>query len=249
VSGSGTTYTVTVSTGTGNGTIRLDLIDDGSVQSSGETLGGDFQTGEIYTILKTPTFADVTVYNQYYPDIEVLYANGLTGGCATTPLLKYCPDTIMDRAQAAVFIMRGEFGSGYNPVPVTFQFQDDWTKGPWARPWAEAMREASLTAGCKVTPSLLYCPWQSLPRAQLVVYALRLKYGNSYMPPAATGTIFADMTDPNFYATPWAEQAYKDELIPACGFSGGKPLFCPNNIATRGLGAYIIVRAKGLITP
>jgi hypothetical protein len=154
----------------------------------------------------------------------------------------------MDRAQAAVFIMRGNFGAGYIPNPATYQFQDNWTNGTWARPWAESMREAGLTAGCQSSP-LLYCPWQSLPREQLAVYALRMKYGNSYIPPAATGTVFADMTNPAYYATAWAEQAYKDELIPACGVSGGKPLFCPSNIASRGLGAYIIVRAKNLITP
>ncbi len=246
---SGATYTVSVSTGSGNGTIRLDLIDDGTIQAGSETLDGDFTTGEIYTILRIPTFADVTVFNQYYADIEVLYANHLTGGCAITPLLKYCPDMVMDRAQGAVFIMRADNGASYVPSPVTYQFQDDWTKGPWARPWAEVMREANLTAGCKITPALLYCPWQSLPREQVVIYALKLKYGNNYTPPPATGTIFADMTDPTFYATAWAEQAYKDELIPACGVSGGKPLFCPKNTASRGLGAYIIVRSKGLITP
>ncbi len=82
-----------------------------------------------------------------------------------------------------------------------------------------------------------------------MIYALRLKYGNSYLPPAATGKVFADMTDPAYYATAWAEQAYRDQLIGACGVSKGKPLFCPNNTASRGLGAYVIVRAKGLITP
>ena len=110
------------------------------------------------------------------------------------------------------------------------------------------MCEAAWTAGCQNSP-LLYCPWQSLPREQLVIFALRLKYGNSYVPPAATGTVFADMTDPTYFATAWAEQAYKDKLIPACGVSGGKPLFCPKNIASRGLGAYMLSGRRNLITP
>ena len=59
----------------------------------------------------TPTtFTDVPISHPYYQDIEILYANGLTGGCSTAPL-KFCPDQIMDRAQAAVFMMRGTFGS------------------------------------------------------------------------------------------------------------------------------------------
>jgi hypothetical protein len=61
--------------------------------------------------------------------------------------------------------------------------------------------------------------------------------------------VFADLTDPNYYATPWAEKAYADGLIQECGTSGGKPLFCPKELVTRGLGAYIIVRAKNLTMP
>src|SRR5205807_2270085 len=41
VSGSGTIYTVTVHSGTGTGTLRLDLLDDDSVQdAAGNALGG-----------------------------------------------------------------------------------------------------------------------------------------------------------------------------------------------------------------
>jgi len=61
--------------------------------------------------------------------------------------------------------------------------------------------------------------------------------------------LFADMTNVSHYATPWAEQAYKDGLIPDCGTSGSKPKFCPTALVTRGLGAYMIVRAKDLTMP
>ncbi len=255
VTGSGANYTVGVSTGTGNGTIRLNLIDNDTIKDgSNNPLGGagagngNFMNGEIYTVLRSQTFSDVPSTNQYYSDIEVLYANGLTAGCATAPL-RYCPDTVMTRAESAVFVMRGSFGSAYSPpAGMTYLFQDSWSKGTWAQPWAEAMRIAGLTAGCQTSP-LLYCPWNQLPKEQIVVFGLRLKYGNAYVPPPATGTLFADMTDPNYWSTSWAEQAYKDGIIPACGLSGSKPLFCPTNTASRGLGAYMIVRAKGLITP
>ena len=105
----------------------------------GEVYLADFTGGKIYRLLST-TFADVPTTHPYYNDIEILYANGLTGGCSTTPL-QFCPDQIMDRAQAAVFMMRGAFGSGYIPNPSANLFQDNWTPGTWARPWAEAMRE------------------------------------------------------------------------------------------------------------
>ncbi len=196
---------------------------------------------------RLPVFSDVSAANPYYPDVEILYANNLTGGCNTTPLM-FCPDMMMDRAQSAAFMMRAANGSAYVPNPTGNLFEDDWSKGVWARPWAEAMREANMTAGCKVSP-LLYCPWVQLPREQVVIFALKMKYGDSYKPPAATGTLFADMTDPSFYATAWAEQAYNELIIPGCGTSGGKPLFCPKVLVSRGLAAYLIVRAKNLTLP
>ncbi len=82
-----------------------------------------------------------------------------------------------------------------------------------------------------------------------MIFALRLKYGTLYSPPPATGTVFADMANPGYYATAWAEQAYKDGIIPACGTTAGKPNFCPKVLVSRGLAAYMIVRAKGLTMP
>jgi hypothetical protein len=194
--------------------------------------------------IKGATFSDVPTSHPYFSDIEILYANGLTGGCQTSPL-KFCPDQTMDRGQTAVFMLRGNFGSGFVPDPTKHIFKDDWKKGTWAEPWAEAMYYKGLSAGCLTSP-LKYCPWDQIPREQAVIFALRLKYGNNYTPPPATGTMFADLTDPKYYATSWAEQAYQDGLIPNCGTSGGKPKICPKALVSRGLGAYMIVRAKNL---
>ena len=230
------------STGT---TTRGGTVNGGANRSLSAPFSGD---AVLYlTTEALPTFSDVPPSHPYFNDIEILYANKLTGGCSTTPL-KYCPDQIMNRAESAVFMMRGTFGSGYNPNPAQHLFHDDWSKGTWARDWAESMREAGMTAGCKTSP-LLYCPWVQLPREQVVIFALKMKYGDSYKPPAASGAVFADLTDPNYYATAWAEKAYADDLIQNCGTSGGKPLFCPKEFVTRGLGAYVIVRAKSLTMP
>jgi hypothetical protein len=59
------------------------------------------------------------------------------------------------------------------------------------------------------------------------------------------------MTDPTYWGTKWAEKAYADGLIPACGEDPDtlKPLFCPTNQMDRSWSAYIIVIAKGLILP
>jgi hypothetical protein len=161
---------------------------------------------------------------------------------------KFCPDQILNRGQAAAFMLRGNFGQSYVPPVPTHIFKDDWTKGPWAEGWAEGMKAEGFSAGCLNNPPK-YCPWDQIPREQVVIFALRLKYGKLYTPPPATGTVFADMTNPSYYATAWAEQAYKEGLIQNCGTSGVKPLFCPKNLVSRGLAAYMIVRAKNLTMP
>jgi hypothetical protein len=109
------------------------------------------------------------------------------------------------------------------------------------------MYKNSLSAGCSSSP-LKYCPWDLIPREQVVIFGLRLKYGSGYTPPPASGTLFADMTNKSYYATAWAEKAYLDGLIPNCGIgTGGKPLFCPKAIVNRGLAAYVLAKAKSLI--
>ncbi len=254
VAGSGAARTVTVKTGSGNGTIRLNVADNDSILNGGAfPLGGvgsgngDFTSGETYTVRKNPTFIDVPTSHPYYQDIEILYANQMTSGCQTIPL-KFCPDQIINRGQAAAFMLRGNFGPSYVPPTPTHFFKDDWSKGTWAEGWAEGMRNEGFSAGCLANPPK-YCPWDQIPREQAVIFALKLKYGKFYTPPPATGTVFADMTNPSFYATSWAEQAYKEGIIPNCGMSGGKPKICPKDLVSRGLAAYMIVRAKNLSMP
>ncbi len=211
----------------------------------GSAIGWAVDNIKLYTC--GGTFADVPPNHPYYSDIEILYANGLTGGCSTSPL-QFCPDQIMNRGQAAVFMLRANFGPSYTPPVATHIFQDDWSKGTWAEPWAEGMQKEGLSAGCLTNP-LKYCPWDQIPREQAVIFALRMKYGTLYTPPPATGTVFADMTNPGYYATAWAEQAYNDGIIPNCGTTAGRPNFCPKALVSRGLGAYMIVRAKSLTMP
>ncbi|MBL7943931.1 MAG: CSLREA domain-containing protein [Flavobacteriales bacterium] len=253
---SASVYTISVNTGSGDGTIRLDVPITASISdlSSNALSGLPFTTGEVYSIDKSggplpssPTFSDVPMNHPYWADIEILYANGYTAGCSTTSLI-FCPDVTMNRAQSAVFMVRGNFGNAYTPPPAPWTtFGDDFSPGPWAQPWAQGMFNAGLTAGCSSDPRL-FCPWEEMPRLQAAVFGLRLMFGNSYPPPAATGTVFADVNGSEWYAG-WVEQAYANGLLPACGSSAGKPLFCPNDLVSRGLAAYMIVRAKNLSMP
>ena len=193
-----------------------------------------------------PTFTDVPFDHPFYAEIEALWIAGFTAGCTSEPL-DFCPATILDRAQSAVFLLRGQFGSGYvPPIPPWGNFVDDWSGGIWAEKWAEGMWLEGLTSGCIAEP-LTYCPWDQLPREQAAVFGLRMLHGMDYVPPPATGTLFDDMTDTAYWATKWAEQAYLDGLILAC--TEGPLTFCPTDLVSRAEGAYLIVQAKDLPLP
>ena len=194
------------------------------------------------------TFIDVPLDHPLYQYIQALYEGGFTAGCSTSPLM-FCPDTVLDRAQSAVFMMRGNLGSGYTPPPAPWDtFADDWTGFEWAEPWAEGMWQTGLTAGCQPSP-LMYCPEAQLTRVEASVFGLRMKYGVGYAPPPATGTLFADLTDTAYWGTSWAEQAYRDNLLPACGIDSvsGLPTFCSADLVDRAWGAYLVVQAKDLL--
>ncbi len=79
--------------------------------------------------------------------------------------MMYCPDTILDRAQSAVFMLRGQMGSGYTPPAAPWNtFSDDWTGFEWAQPWAEGMYQEGLTRGQPVR--CVSC--NQLPRVEAV---------------------------------------------------------------------------------
>ena len=199
----------------------------------------------VFNLLEAPTFADVSHDHPHYEYIEALWDGGFTAGCSTDPL-EFCPDQIMNRAMSAVFMLRGSFGKDYSPPAEPWDsFADDWSDISWAEKWAEGMWENDLTAGCQTDP-LMYCPQRELSRVEASVFGLRMMHGVEYQPPEADGNLLADMTDPNYWGTKWAEQAYRDGLLPDCGTQDGKPLFCPDDLVDRSLGAYLIVQAKDL---
>jgi hypothetical protein len=107
------------------------------------------------------------------------------------------------------------------------------------RPWIEALVRAGITAGCGTNPPV-YCPDQSVSRAQMAVFLLRGIHGANYTPPAALG-IFADvaLNDP---LASWIEQLFVEGITAGCGTD--PPRACPDQSVTRGQMAVFLLRAK-----
>jgi len=250
VDGSGTTYTATVNTGTGDGTIRLDLIDNDSIQDGTYPLGGtgvgngNFTSGQVYNIVKSVTFEDVPPTHPFYRYIEAFYKAGITTGCSQTPKL-YCPDNNVTRGEMAVFIERAM--GNYNPQPnPTGMFGDVPYTGLEAfTPFIEEFYNDKITTGCSQNP-LMYCPQNNVTRGEMAVFIERA-IGHFNPNPNPTG-MFDDVPYPGLDGfTKFIEQFYNDKITTGCAVN---PLrYCPQNNVTRAEMAVFIVRAFKIPLP
>jgi hypothetical protein len=171
--------------------------------------------------------------------IYKIYNAGITAGCSQNPL-RYCPENRVTRAQMAIFIGRGKYGSSFTPPPATGIF-GDVPVSYWAADWIEQFYNDGITSGCGQNP-LRYCPESSVTRAQMAVFLLRAKHGSSYTPPPASG-IFADVPV-TYWVADWIEQLYQEGITAGCAQN---PLrYCPESSVTRAQMAVFMMRTFGL---
>jgi len=121
--------------------------------------------GEIYNppVVGTSSFADAQGH-WAMSWIERVFADGLSNGCAVNPL-RFCPDSVVSRAEMAKFILLARHGAGYVPPAVgTSSFAD--MQSHWAKNWVEQFKAEGLTNGCASAP-LRYCPDDPMTRWQM----------------------------------------------------------------------------------
>ncbi len=120
----------------------------------------------------TGIFEDVVCESTPNSDyIEQLYADGVTTGCSQDPLL-FCPDSAVNRAQMAVFILRALEGAGYVPPPCVGIFDDVACPAFWAADYIENLYALGITTGCSQMPPL-YCAGNPTNRAQMSAFVQR----------------------------------------------------------------------------
>ena len=239
VTGAGNVYTATVNTGNNNGTIRLDVINNGSIRDAVlNPLAAGFTGGEAYTIInKSVIFADVPFSYWANSFIERLYNAGITTGCGTNPLI-YCPDNKVTRAQMAVFLLKALHGSSYVPPVATGTVFNDIPASYWAAAWIEQFYAEGITSGCG---NGNFCPEKvSTTRAEMAVFLLRGKYGSNHIPPAPSG-IFNDVPV-GYWAAAWIEQLYAEGITSGCGNGN----YCPEGSLTRAEMAVFLVKTFNL---
>jgi hypothetical protein len=183
-------------------------------------------------------FLDVPAGNLYHDAVVTMAREGITSGCGSG---RYCPTDLVRRDQMAVFLLRGKHGGAYQPPPATGAvFSDVSIATPFAR-WIEQLGMEGVTGGCGLGSPPPYCPSDVVTRDQMAVFLLRSKHGSAFLPPAATGTVFADVHADTFLAR-WMEQMKTDGLSSGCGAGN----YCPSGTVTRGEMAAFIKRTFAL---
>ena len=140
-------------------------------------------------------------------------------------------------AQAVMNADSHEYFSENNPpLEVSTGTFTDVPSTYWAWDFIERLYKAGITGGCSTSP-LMYCPEATVSRAQMAIFILRGEHGSAYVPPAATGTMFGDVSVSTFGA-PWIEQFSTEGITSGCG--GG--LYCPDANVTRAQMAIFLLK-------
>jgi hypothetical protein len=213
-----------------------------------------------------------TVFSDVPPDhpdaefIQYLYDHGFVSGCTTVGEPAFCTDDPITREQHAVIMVRAEHQEepGYVPdkeKPVVVPFIDVQekmaveavddsttpTQDYWAGPWIAELYDLGLTAGCSENPPR-YCPEESVTRAQMAVFAVKLFRGQGFEPTDPVTPPFNDVSlydaDGNVsWIARWTAQAKADNLIQNCGTDMVAMIFRPNEPSTRAEMACMVYHA------
>jgi len=149
------------------------------------------------------------------------------------------------RDQMSVFILRGEHGGSYHPPAATGTvFSDVAINTPFAN-WMERFAAEGISTGCAGGSPPPYCPSLNVTRDAMSKFLLLGKHGSGFNPPAATGTVFADVQSNTFLAK-WMEQLKADAITGGCRAGVPLPFYCPGGTVTRGEMAKFIRATFGL---
>ncbi len=115
-------------------------------------------------------FLDVPQIDNFHASVEAIFRAGITAGCGGG---NYCRNGAVTRAQMAVFLLKASHGAAFVPPPCTGTFTDVDCPSLFAD-WIEQLANEGITAGCGAG---LYCPDESVTRAQMAVFLIKARDG------------------------------------------------------------------------
>lgn len=171
--------------------------------------------------------ADLTLSSNL-SEISANTQPGWTGSAAPgvngdlDPLGKF--NEVVKRAEISKYLLQAKHGSNYIPPIATGTFYTDVQPGGFNADWIEKLSVDGITEGCS---TFLFCPDMIVTKEQLSKILLKTKYGSAYMPTAATGTVFTDISTGSFAAS-WIEGLSSEGITEGCDVDN----FCPNESVT-----------------
>ena len=124
----------------------------------------------------------------------------------------------------------------YPPTPAS-TFADVPSTHPYYSE-IEALYRAGYTAGCATNP-LLYCPEQTMNRAESAVFVERGIHSASYTPVDPSAQVFTDLPLDS-WAAGWINSLWEDHYTSGCGTD--PLLYCPSLGHTRAEGSVFYLR-------
>ncbi|HEY1250152.1 MAG TPA: hypothetical protein VGH97_03120, partial [Thermoanaerobaculia bacterium] len=127
-------------------------------------LGAPHLVTKVWTLHIGESFTDVVNdigLDPFYPSIETIFHNGVTGGCAAGPPALFCPSANVLRQEMAPFLLKGFLGSDYVPPDCASIFNDVPCPATPEFPFSNFIEDLStrgITGGCDAGPPALYCP-------------------------------------------------------------------------------------------
>jgi subtilisin family serine protease len=99
--------------------------------------------------------------------IERFAVEGFTTGCGGG---KFCPEEALNRAAAAVFLLRGKHGTSYTPPAASGTVFDDVPPGAFLGSWIEQLAAEGITGGCGGGN---FCPGSPVTRGEMSAFLRR----------------------------------------------------------------------------
>ena len=179
------------------------------------------------------------VGNQFQPGATVVIG-GISASSSTTNSTRMGATTPA-RTGGALYDVTVT-NPGDPPQTLTKAWFADFLDVPQSSPFhapVEAIIRDGITGGCG---SGNYCPDSGVTRAQMAVFLLRAAHGPGYVPPPATGTVFADVQPNVTFAAEWIEELYAEGITGGCLAGSPLPSYCPNSSVTRGQMAVFLLK-------
>jgi parallel beta-helix repeat protein len=128
--------------------------------------------------------------------------------------------------------------NGPVPTPTPASTFSDVPFSHWAHDYVEVLYQQGFVAGCSTEP-LMYCPDDTMSRAESAVFVERGVHGAEYMPVQPTDQIFADVPLGEWFAK-WSTALWEESYTAGCGTN---PLiYCPLQGHTRTEGCVFFLR-------